>query len=146
MDECLEVSSPNNLASFIHIKQAISECDLDKSYLTNVEFYRRYLNGRERPGVDGYSGGALFSLTGELENLEIVLDGIVVRAGAQQIHIVDADYHVQPRFDWSVMIFKRANTADGRSDAVGHCYSSANCDASPRVGMMDASGPSTSIP
>ncbi|MBM2713501.1 hypothetical protein JQK88_20215 [Mesorhizobium caraganae] len=91
MDEYLEGFVPEQPGS-IHIKRAISDCDLDKSYLTNVEFYRRYLNVRERPVVDGYSGGAVFSLTGELENLEIVLDGIVVRAGAQHIHVVDADY------------------------------------------------------
>ena len=91
MDEYLEDFVPEQPGS-IHIKRAISDCDLDTSYKTNVEFYRRYLHVRERPIVDGYSGGAVFSLTGELENLEVVLDGIVVRAGPQHIHVVDADY------------------------------------------------------
>lgn len=91
MDEYLDDFVPEQPGS-IHIKRAISDCDLDTSYKTNVEFYRRYLHVRERPIVDGYSGGAVFSLRGELENLEVVLDGIVVRAGPQHIHVVDADY------------------------------------------------------
>lgn len=94
MDEYLDDFVPEQTGS-IHIKRAISDCDLDIGYLTNVEFYRRYLNVRARPIVDGYSGGAVFSLIGELENLEIVLDGIVVRAGARHIHVVDADYLVK---------------------------------------------------
>ena len=45
--------------------------------------------------MDGYSGGAVFSLIGDLGNFELVLDGIIVRGGSEHIHIVDADYLVQ---------------------------------------------------
>ena len=66
---------------------------IDKTFLTNIEYFRRYLH--TRPFVDGYSGGAVFSLIGELERLEIVLDGIIVRGGGQYIYIIDVDYLVK---------------------------------------------------
>jgi hypothetical protein len=92
MDEYLETFSPET-AGTIHIKRSIADCDIDKAFLTNVEYFRRYLHTRSL--VDGYSGGAVFSLIGDLERLEIVLDGIIVRGGGQYIYIVDVDYLVK---------------------------------------------------
>jgi hypothetical protein len=92
MDEYLETFSPETTGT-IHIKRSIGNCDIDKTFLTNIEYFRRYLH--TRPFVDGYSGGAVFSLIGELERLEIVLDGIIVRGGGQYIYIIDVDYLVK---------------------------------------------------
>lgn len=91
MDEYLADFVPEQPGT-IHIKRAICDCDLDLTFATHVQHYRRYKFSRERDVVDGYSGGAVFSLVGELGNHEVVLDGIVVRAGADCLHIVDADY------------------------------------------------------
>lgn len=94
MDEYFETFSRGE-AGEIHIKRSIADCDIDHGFVTSAEYFRRYLHSKNRPNVNGYSGGAMFSLIGEPNNLEIVLDGIVVRAGAQHIHIVDVDYLVK---------------------------------------------------
>ncbi|MER8629782.1 hypothetical protein NKH55_08435 [Mesorhizobium opportunistum] len=79
----------------IHIKRSIVDCDYDPNYVSKAEYFRRYLHSKASHVMDGYSGGAVFSLVGELEHLEVVLDGIVVRAGAKHIHTVDVDYLVK---------------------------------------------------
>ena len=94
MDEYLETFSPKQVGE-IHIKRAIADCDIDLKYVSSADYFKRYLHTKHRPTVDGYSGGAVFSLIGELESLEIVLDGIVVRAGARHIYIVDVDYLIK---------------------------------------------------
>jgi hypothetical protein len=94
MDEYMN-GFPDDPSATIHIKRAISDCSLDSSFRTNVEHYRRYLHAKTRPIVDGYSGGAVFSIVGDVGDYRAVLDGIVVRAGARHVHIVDADYLVK---------------------------------------------------
>ncbi|RWH69156.1 hypothetical protein [Mesorhizobium sp.] len=76
----------------INIKRVISECEFDSGFNTNASYFRRYLNVKERPVVDGYSGGAVFSIVGDPGDHEVVLDGIVVRAGKNHVHVIDADY------------------------------------------------------
>ncbi|MER9074459.1 hypothetical protein NKH80_16840 [Mesorhizobium sp. M0904] len=76
----------------INIKRAISDCDFDYSFMSNASYYRRYVNARERPVADGYSGGAVFSMIGEAGSHAVVLDGIVVRAGRKHVHVIDVDY------------------------------------------------------
>ena len=94
MEEYLADFQPGQPGT-VHIKRAIVDCEIDTSFRTNVQHFRRYQFSRSRDVVDGYSGGAVFSLVGDLGNHEIVLDGIVVRAGADCLHIVDADYLVE---------------------------------------------------
>lgn len=93
MDEYLADFQPAQPGT-VHIKRAIVDCDLDPTFRTHVQHYRRYRFSQAWDVVDGYSGGAVFSLVGALGDHEIVLDGIVVRAGADCLHIVDADYLV----------------------------------------------------
>lgn len=94
MGEYLETFEPEKHGT-IHIKRAIVGCNLDPEFRTNVRHYRRYNFLDEREVVDGFSGGAVFSLVGELGDHAVVLDGIVVRAGKDHVHIVDADYLVE---------------------------------------------------
>ena len=94
MEEYFESFLVNKVGE-IHIKRAIADCDLDTSYVTHVEHFKRYLHTKHRPLVDGYSGGAMFSLIGDVNSFEIVLDGIIVRAGAQHVYVVDVDYLVK---------------------------------------------------
>lgn len=79
----------------IHMKQALWDCILDPDFKSNARHYRSYKLSHEHETVDGLSGGAVFSLVGELDDLEIVLDGIVVRAGKDRVQIVDANYLIQ---------------------------------------------------
>jgi hypothetical protein len=43
-------------------------------------------------GLDGHSGGAVFSLVGQLDTFEIVLDGIILRGGKEYIYAVNVDF------------------------------------------------------
>ena len=79
----------------IHIKRAISDCDIDTHFTSSSDHFRSYIHRKPRPHMDGYSGGAVFSLIGEVETLEIVLDGIVVRGGRDRVNIVDVDYLIK---------------------------------------------------
>lgn len=79
----------------IHILRSIFSCDFDASYLSNAKHYRRYLTTGNFSNLDGYSGGAVFSLVGGLEDWEILLDGVVLRGGAGQVYVVDADFLVK---------------------------------------------------
>jgi hypothetical protein len=94
MEEYLDDFHPDS-AGTIHIKRVVSDCDLDEKFETHAGYFRRYVHVRERHVFDGYSGGAVFSLVGDLGDMEIVLDGIVVRGGRHHVHIVDADYLVK---------------------------------------------------
>lgn len=76
----------------INIKRSIMDCDFDPSFTSSASHFRRYRHDHPKAIMDGYSGGAIFSVVGELGNLEIVFDGIVVRAGQKDIYVIDADY------------------------------------------------------
>jgi hypothetical protein len=76
----------------IHMKQVLCDCTLDVDYKSSARHYRSYKLSQEQDVVDGLSGGVVFSLVGDLGNLEIVLDGIVVRAGRDRLQVVDSDY------------------------------------------------------
>ncbi len=94
MDEYLESHSMNE-TGIIHIKVAIADCELVADYETNNDFYRRYKNLGQRKSLDGFSGGAVFSLIGNTLDYEFVLDGIILRGGENDLYIVDADYLVR---------------------------------------------------
>lgn len=78
----------------IHMRQVLFDCLLDASQKSNAKNVRVYKFSRDQHPVDGLSGGAIFWLVGELGNCELVLDGIVTRAGRNAAYIVDADYIV----------------------------------------------------
>jgi len=91
MDDYFEGFISGNNAE-IHMKCAIAGCDIDETYVSAAEHFRRYTHMKSRPMMDGYSGGAIFSLIGDLGSYEIVLDGIVLRGNKDFIYTVDADY------------------------------------------------------
>ncbi len=76
----------------IHLKTVVSDCKIDNDFSSSVEYFRHYDGGPSKYSVDGFSGGPVLSLVGELGDLEVVLDGVVVRAGNAHIYIVDTDY------------------------------------------------------
>lgn len=91
MEEYIEAFCQGEVGK-INLRRAIAYCDLDPEFSTNVEYFRRYKFNTQQTVVDGYSGGAIFSLIGNLENFEVVLDGIAVRANKQYVHIIDSNY------------------------------------------------------
>lgn len=78
----------------INIKRSIMDCEIDPTFKSNAFHYRRYSHHHPGAVMDGYSGGAVFSMIGDVGNYEIVFDGIVVRAGESDVYIIDADYLV----------------------------------------------------
>ena len=78
----------------INIRRSIGSCQLDTTFRTHSRHFLRYLNTSSRTEMDGYSGGAVFSLVGEVGYHRTVLDGIIVRGGVEFIYVVDADYLV----------------------------------------------------
>lgn len=91
MEEYLADCDPSQPRT-IHMKQVLCDCRLDEDFKSHARYYRSYKLSHAPEVVDGFSGGAVFSLIGELGSHEIVLDGIVVRAGKDRLQIVDADY------------------------------------------------------
>jgi len=76
----------------INIKRCVYYCDINNGNHVNVPYFRTYNIKKNLYGVDGFSGGAMFSMIGDVGSYEIVLDGIVVRGGNGFAHIVDVDY------------------------------------------------------
>ncbi len=75
----------------IPMTRAIRDCVIDPAYTSHARNVRRYTLNRPAGDLDGYSGGAVFSLIGTLGTHEIVLDGIIAMAKDDQVYIVDAD-------------------------------------------------------
>jgi hypothetical protein len=78
----------------INVKRSIMDCAFDPAFKSNAYHFRRYRHHHPGAVMDGYSGGAVFSIIGELGECEVVLDGIVVRAGPSDIYVIDTDYLV----------------------------------------------------
>lgn len=76
----------------IHIKTSFAACQFDEDFQSTTPYYRHYLGGPEQYPADGISGGAMFSVVDGYDGYEMVLDGIVVRAGNGHVYVVDADY------------------------------------------------------
>ncbi|MDP9630324.1 UNVERIFIED_ORG: hypothetical protein J2W85_002398 [Ensifer adhaerens] len=91
IDEYHETFEPG-LPGQINIKRALMDCIFDPTFRSRARHYRRYAHSRPDAVMDGFSGGAVFSLVGSIEGLRVVLDGIVVRAGPHDIYVVDSDY------------------------------------------------------
>jgi hypothetical protein len=69
-------------------------CEFDQEFNSNSRFLRRF---KYVPGgaanVDGFSGGAIFSLfEGGAEMAKVRFDGIVTRAGNGFVYVVDANF------------------------------------------------------
>jgi hypothetical protein len=72
----------------------ILSCNFDTSFNSNASHLKRYSYDRKYSVVDGFSGGAIFSLVGDTQEFEIVLDGIILRAGNGSVHSIDASFLV----------------------------------------------------
>jgi hypothetical protein len=86
-----EIFQPGQPSS-LPLARAIMDCELDLTHQSSAAFFRRYNHSHNSLDLDGYSGGAVFSLVGELGSFEMKFDGIIVRAGSDAIFVVDADY------------------------------------------------------
>jgi hypothetical protein len=75
-----------------HVATALIDGYLDRDFTSQAEYYRRYRYERSDYEVDGFSGGAAFSLIESPIGWQIVLDGIIVRAGNGYLHIVDSTF------------------------------------------------------
>lgn len=84
----------SGVAGEINIKRSIMDCAFDPVFKSNASHLRRYRHHHPTAVMDGYSGGAVFSVIGELGEYEVVLDGIVVRAGPSDVYVIDTDYLV----------------------------------------------------
>ena len=76
MDEYLDNFS-SDAVGHIHMKRQIADSQIDSGFKTNVRHFRRYTHNVSH--VDGYSGSAVFSLAGQFDTFEMVLDGIILR-------------------------------------------------------------------
>jgi hypothetical protein len=75
-----------------HVVTALIDGHLDQDFTSNAEYYRRYRYEQTDYEVDGFSGGPAFSLIKSPSEWQIVLDGIIVRAGNGYLHIVDSTF------------------------------------------------------
>ncbi len=71
------------------------QCAFDGEHRTAVKNFKRYSIMNKHLELDGLSGGAVFSLVGELENFEIVFDGLIVRAGNGNAYVIDSSFLLQ---------------------------------------------------
>jgi len=77
------------------VRTAYIDGQLDRDFQSNAEHLRRYTYLRTDYEMDGFSGGAAFSLIGSLDSgLRVALDGIIVMAGSGYAYVVDANYLV----------------------------------------------------
>jgi len=76
----------------VNLKTAIKDCSFEPTFHSAADYLRSYSYEPADYHVDGLSGGAVFSLVGERKNWRVVLDGIIVRAGAGHLYVIDADY------------------------------------------------------
>lgn len=77
-----------------HIAKAVTDVTLDVDFRSHAEHMRLYRYGSSDYEVNGFSGGAVYSLV-EDSGFSMVLDGIVVRGGNGHLYIVDSDYLVR---------------------------------------------------
>lgn len=75
------------------VRIAYIDGHLDAQFASHAEHFRRYTYARSDYEVNGFSGGAAFSLVGSLDRgWKVVLDGVIVRGGNGYIYVVDSDY------------------------------------------------------
>ncbi len=95
------VGYPSNLniieyePQHIVIVGQLFDCSFDKVFSSHSRNLKRFTYDPKFTAVDGFSGGAVFSLTGNTGDLRIVLDGIVLRAGNGFAYIIDVNFLVQ---------------------------------------------------
>lgn len=69
-------------------------CCYDDTFTSENRYFRRYAYADYTKPMDGFSGGAVFSMFGDEGCYHIELDGIVTRAGNGYLYAIDADYLV----------------------------------------------------
>lgn len=75
-----------------NFRAATLTCRFDSQFRSKNAHYRRYEYGEKGINLDGFSGGAVFSIVGEIDNMEAVLDGVIVRAGNGSIYAVSSQF------------------------------------------------------
>jgi hypothetical protein len=78
--------------NIFNFRTATLTCKLDAEFQSKNSHYRRYEYKEREVNLDGFSGGAVFSIVGEVDEMEAVLDGIIVRAGAGSIYAVGSQF------------------------------------------------------
>ena len=76
----------------INFANLTMSCDLNSDFKTNSKHLIKYTYDSDFDNLNGFSGGAIFSLIGEIGSTEMVFDGIIIRGGNGNIYAIDADY------------------------------------------------------
>jgi hypothetical protein len=76
----------------VDIVGQIFDCSLDNNFKSKAKNLKRFVFDKKFSALDGFSGGAVFSLIGPLNGLKILLEGVVVRAGNGLAHVVDVEF------------------------------------------------------
>jgi hypothetical protein len=63
-------------------------CTFDENYKTTNRFFRRYKLNQSETSLDGFSGGAVFSLFGDVGNMMVLIDGLIVRGGSDWVYAI----------------------------------------------------------
>ena len=65
-------------------------CEFDSNFKTAARFLRRYKFVKHQATLDGFSGGAIFSLFGDIGKMIVLFDGLIVRGGGEYVYAVTA--------------------------------------------------------
>lgn len=79
----------------IHCVTQMIGCTFNPNFKTNARSFKQVTYDKLKADMDGFSGGAVFSLVEGEQGWEIVFDGIVVRAGNGVAHFVDSSFIMQ---------------------------------------------------
>lgn len=66
----------------------ISGCRFDPEFKTHNRHFWRFKLEKDEQDLDGYSGGAVFTLFGDLSDLEVHFDGLITRAKNGFVHVI----------------------------------------------------------
>lgn len=79
-----------------YVRVAHIDGSLDDAYQSQADYLRRYSLTRSDYDVNGFSGGAAFSLVDDGSGgWRIFLDGVIVRGGSGYLYVVTSDYLVK---------------------------------------------------
>ena len=68
------------------------DCKFDNQFRSHSQYFKRFTYETRFTELDGFSGGAVFSLIGNIDDYKIVLEGIILRAGNGFAHIIDSNF------------------------------------------------------
>ncbi|MFZ5617304.1 MAG: hypothetical protein ACOZAA_08290 [Pseudomonadota bacterium] len=79
----------------IRLKTYVGDCKFDPDYQSSAQHLTRFLYEEKTLHVDGLSGGAVFSLVGEMGSWELALDGVIVRGGNGGLYVIDRRFLIE---------------------------------------------------